>query len=114
MNAPNVITEVRDDDAHRWVVTNHKNALKTDNSLRNLEYVSQRENCQHAARLGLLRPYFKPGEQNLNAKLTEEQVRQIRLLRAQKVKAVDVAALFGVVPQSVYRIEKRQQWKHVV
>lgn len=29
MNAPNIITEVRDDERHQWVVTNHKNETLT-------------------------------------------------------------------------------------
>lgn len=29
MNAPNIITEVRDDDVHQWVVTNHKQETLT-------------------------------------------------------------------------------------
>ena len=36
------------------LVINHKNGIKTDNSFENLEAVPQRENCLHAARMGLM------------------------------------------------------------
>jgi len=34
---------------------NHKNAIKSDNRLENLEYVTQKENIIHAAKLGLMK-----------------------------------------------------------
>lgn len=55
---------------------NHKNGIKTDNSVSNLEYCSRSENVKHAYRTGLNPP--KRGELNGKSKLTEKDVIEIR------------------------------------
>jgi hypothetical protein len=39
---------------------NHKNGIKTDNSLQNLEWVTHAENMQHAYQYGLIKAKTKP------------------------------------------------------
>lgn len=51
------------------------------------------------------------GEQNGNAKLTAEQVREIRRLRSvEKKKIEELARLYRMHPQSIARIVKRLYW----
>jgi hypothetical protein len=52
------------------------------------------------------------GEHRPAAKLTETEVREIRLLAARVSKA-DIARAYGVTPTVVRRIVRRQSWKHV-
>lgn len=73
---------------HKWIAftflgprpkglqINHKNGIKTDNSVKNLEYCSRSENIKHAFDNGLIKP--KRGELNGMSKLTKEDVIQIR------------------------------------
>lgn len=55
---------------------NHKNGVKSDNRLDNLELMTHKENMTHASKNGLLKS--KSGENNGRAKLTDDEVREIR------------------------------------
>lgn len=55
------------------LTVNHKNGCKWDNSYRNLEWISQRDNLIHAIEMGL----NYRGEDKPNAKLKNEQVHEI-------------------------------------
>jgi hypothetical protein len=79
--------------------TNHKNGIKTDNRLVNLEYVTQSENYLHAIHtLG-----FQPanGEKQWKSKISDAQVYEIcsRLARGEKVTAL--SREFGIAQGSV-------------
>lgn len=47
------------------------------------------------------------------AKLTEEQVRSIRRLRAEGVSGTEVALQFGITPARVSQIHRRLAWAHL-
>jgi hypothetical protein len=55
---------------------NHKNGIKTDNRIENLEYTTRSKNMLHAFRYGLESP--KRGEDNPTAKLSSKDVLEIR------------------------------------
>jgi HNH endonuclease/NUMOD4 motif len=93
-----------------WQV-NHKNGVKNDNRVENVELVTRAQNLQHARDRGLFRP--QKGEANIRAKLTDEQVREIRRLRAQRVTAREVAERFGVTERTVFAIQHRKSWTHL-
>lgn len=58
---------------------------------------------------------FKHGEQHPGAKLTEEKVREMRRLYADGgISARSLGQMFGVQPNAVVQIVKRQRWRHVV
>jgi hypothetical protein len=59
---------------------NHISGDKLDNSVANLEYVSCRQNIRHAWAMGLRRADQVQGERHGMAKLTADNVREIRLI----------------------------------
>jgi len=86
---------------------NHKNGVKTDNRLENLEYMTRAANANHAARLGLL----PRGSSQWMARLTESDVRAIRKLRAAGVLQRVVAAQFAVTETTVNDIANSRTWR---
>ena len=53
------------------------------------------------------------GEDNPRSVLTEENVREIRRLRAEGVTARALAARFNVTEKTIYMVAKRRRWPHV-
>lgn len=90
----------------------HRNGVTTDNRVENLEYVTPRENTARAHAMGLVN--VSRGEHRYNAKLTDDDVRAIRALRASGHTCRALSARFGVVPGSICRIARGEIWRHVV
>lgn len=89
---------------------NHKNGIKTDNRLENLEYVTHSQNELHSFRvLGNMACH---GEAHPSAKLTAKNVRQIRKLIG-TISNRALARQFGVSPTAIEDIRDRVTWKHV-
>lgn len=89
---------------------NHKNGIKADNRLENLEYVTKKQNEQHSRTI--LGNNIR-GERHGMSKLTEEQVREIRALRKDGLTLWAIANKFGITAANVDYITKGQAWKHV-
>lgn len=58
-------------------------------------------------------PTPSPGSRNGNARYTEDQVREIRRLRAEGMSRAEIAARFGVTVGSIKNILSKARWKHV-
>jgi hypothetical protein len=92
---------------------NHKDGIKIHNSVRNLEWVTTKENINHAVKTGLrLGPR---GVLHADCKLTEKQVLEIReKAKTRKHGFVSrTAKEYGVVHQLISAIIHRRIWKHI-
>lgn len=91
---------------------NHKNGIKSDNRDSNLEWVTYKQNTQHSKEvLGNM-----IGVKNGSAKLTEEDVLNIREMKSLGIKQIRIAETFNVSKGTISLIvgdTKRKIWGHV-
>ena len=94
---------------------NHKNGIKTDNRLDNLEWTTQSENMKHAYSTGL--QIHPKGEDWHSAKLTEDQVREIKFVYKTTKPArgyiTKVAKALKVDHHTISDIILEKTWTHI-
>lgn len=87
---------------------NHKNGDKHDNRLVNLEWMTHGDNARHAYQTGLNHPVR--GERSPRAKLTADQVREIRRLKY-VIPSYEIAEQFGIKQRTVWGIWSGKSWR---
>lgn len=101
---------------------NHKNGIKTDNMVENLEWCTNRENQLHAIQKGLIihkKGYKRDtewliGENNSNSILTEKEVLEIReKFVPRKVTRTILAKEYNVSKATIKDIILRKSWTHL-
>lgn len=90
---------------------NHKNGVKTDNIVSNLEWNTRSENQQHAIDNGLRKP--SRGEINGQCKLREEQVIEIIDKTKNNYSTGWLAKKYNVSPSTISDIKAKRSWKHL-
>lgn len=92
------------------LVVNHKDGVKTNNHVSNLEYCTQSQNIRHAWSNGLSKA--RRGELAGNAKLTANDIKIIREALEQGFTGKDLGIYFGVSGTQISRIKSRKRWNH--
>lgn len=110
------------------LMVNHRNGIKYDNRIENLEYVTNAQNVKHAYDTGLnanvaaqasarlrrlhleKRVDYAKGRDHYAAKLNEELVRRIRASGGSRAK---IAREMGISEWVVRDVRSRRTWKHI-
>lgn len=90
---------------------NHKNGIKTDNRINNLEWCTTAENNQHAKEMKLYKPLH--GSKHGMSALTEEIVLKIREHAKEGMTHKSIADFYGVTPSTIRMVIIGKSWKHV-
>lgn len=89
---------------------NHINAVRNDNRLENLEYITRSGNKKHSFQFGLS---DTKGTKNGRAKLDELKVKEIKRRLLEGEKQSKLAREFGVTFMTISLIRQGKNWSHV-
>jgi hypothetical protein len=95
---------------------NHEDGNTSNNSIHNLEPLTTQANIEHAIRTGLRadRHIGVPGEGNHMARLTADDVREIRRLACEgRLSQKAIACRWGIAQATVSNIKTGSRWAHL-
>jgi hypothetical protein len=90
------------------ITVNHKNGIKADNNLLNLEWATRSENQIHAYATGLC----KKGEMHGSSKLTEVQAIEIKY-GYKNIPYKQIVQIYGITKSQISDIRRGKKWKHI-
>ena len=95
---------------------NHKDNIRSHNNVENLEWITHSANVSHVYANGYRQrpPHtIHKGMENGTAKLTDEQVIDIRRRRSNGELGISLAREYGVSNTTICRIILRKNWRHL-
>jgi len=88
---------------------NHIDGNKTNNNVSNLEWCTHKENVMHAIATGL----FCDGEDHRDAKLTVNDILEIRWLHTLGYNCAEIGRDYGFGRKHIWNIVNYKKWKNV-
>jgi len=93
---------------------NHIDGDKTNNNVENLEYVTQRENNEHAFTFGLKNTDHMVGERHYGSILTENAIPQIRrLIKEGEFTMAEIGIMYGAKRSTITNVRSGHTWSWV-
>lgn len=90
---------------------NHIDGVKTNNHYSNLEWVTRKEQMEHASKMNLMEN--RTGTKNGRAVLTEKDIPIIKSMYKNGVKISEIAKTFSVGWTTISHVLRGDTWKHV-
>lgn len=104
-------------------VTDHKDRVRSNNRLDNLQYITNIENCKQGGRSfkGKMREdgfgdrisEALSGEGHPSAKLKDEDILKIRELSDSGIFHRDIALIYKISRSQISKISRRESWDHI-
>lgn len=91
---------------------NHKNLIKSDNRVENLEWCTNSENMQHARKHKKFN-IDRKGAKNINSKLNDQIVYNIKKDLNKGLRVKDVAKKYNTTPNIITKIKNKKTWNHI-
>jgi len=90
-------------------IVNHKNSVRHDNRIENLEWVTPKENSEHGVASG----NFPKGESAFASKYSEEEVRYVCTLLQERLSSAKISRITGIPISTINGIRIGHSWGHI-
>lgn len=90
---------------------NHIDGNTENNCVENLEWVTHKENIQHAVNNNLIK--YNRGESHHNCKVKQKDIELIKKLYTEGYKRREIIKITGVSLHIVKDVLQRRSWKHI-